>query len=168
MVFLGWSIDEKSLGNDAVSVSLKCDIGHLTSRDGCKKGLEQKLNRFSFAAAAVILGCLLSLKGPDVLRYWYVMERAFFIICSLGTLTSFLPLSLLLENRFGHISSCAGKYLHRVGSGSHSFGKYLLSNYSQCQTLFPAESKSNKTKICLQEVHTMEGEMVKGENSYSR
>ena len=37
---------------------------------------QEKLNTFSFAAAAVILGCLLALKGPDVLRYWYVTERA--------------------------------------------------------------------------------------------
>lgn len=41
-----------------------------------RRSWRKKLNRFSFAAAAVILGCLSALKGPDVLRYWYVMERA--------------------------------------------------------------------------------------------
>lgn len=72
----------------------------------------------------------------------------------------FTSLSILfpLENRLGHNPSCAGKYLHRVGSGIHSFGKYLLSNYSQCQTLFPAESKLDKAEIC-QEGHTMSNEL---------
>lgn len=59
-------------------------------------------------------------------------------------------------------------YLPRAGSGIHSFGKYLLSNSGPCQMLFPVESKSNKAKICLQEVRNMNGEMVKGEKSYNK
>lgn len=100
----------------------------------------------------MILGCLLALKGPDVLRYWYVMKKISFYYLFVGdAYILFAALSILfpLENRLGHISSHAGKYLHRVGSGIHSFGKYLLPNYSQCQTLFPAESKLDKAKICI-------------------
>lgn len=78
-------------GNDAVPVSLKYVVGHLSSWDGCKKELERKLSKFSVAVAAVILGCLSALKGPDVLRYWYVMERALFMILLLGMRTSFWP-----------------------------------------------------------------------------
>lgn len=99
-----------------------------------------------------------------------MLWKELFIIFLLGLLHPFcLPAyPFPLENRLRNISTCARMYLHRVGSGIHSFGKYLLSNSGPCQTLFPAESKSNKAKICLQEVHNMNGEMVKGEKDYNR
>lgn len=133
--------------------------------DCCKEELEEKLNKFSPAAAAVILGSLLALKGPDVLRHWYVTERAlyYFFVRVAYIIFCLLTSSFLLENRLRNISRHARMYLHRVGSVIHSFGKYLLSNYGQCQMLFPVESKSNKAKICLHGVHNM-----KGEKSYNR
>lgn len=59
-----------------------------------------------------------------------------------------------LENRLRNISVHARMYLHRVGSGIHSFGKYLLSNSGPCQILFPAESKSDKAKIAFRKLIT--------------
>lgn len=98
MVFLGWSVDWKSFGAMMQSVSLQCCRAPVKlereQRQEGQRWLAQatcsalslpetatgksqgKLNKFSFAAAAVILGSLLALKGPDVLRYWYVTERA--------------------------------------------------------------------------------------------
>lgn len=76
----------------------------------------------------------------------------------LGLLISFSASLFVLEKRFRNISNHARMYLHRVSSGIHSFEKYLLSNYSRCQTLFPVESKSNKAKICLHEVRNTKGE----------
>ena len=98
MVFLGWSVDWKFFGAVMQSVSLKCcrapvklereqgqegqrwlaqaTCSALSLPETAAGKSQEKLNTFSFAAAAVILGCLLALKGPDVLRYWYVTERA--------------------------------------------------------------------------------------------
>lgn len=98
MVFLGWSVDWKSFGAMMQSVSLQCcrapvklerehrqegqrwlaqaTCSALSLPETAAGKSQGKLNKFSFAAAAVILGCLLALKGPDVLRYWYVTERA--------------------------------------------------------------------------------------------
>ena len=73
---------------------------------------------------------------------------------------AYILFCFVLEKRLRNISNHARMYLHRVSSGIHSLEKYLLSNYSQCQTLFPVESKSNKAKIGLHEVRNTKGRNV--------